>query len=159
MNDLQQGWLVALREIRERSRSRAFRASLVLMVLVVVAVIILPAMFDSDGGTRSIGVTGTVPRQLPEAVRIQSEAVDISVRVKRYEDEAVGEEAVRRGDIDVLIVDAQMLEWRTQADDQLRAILTGAIQTVVAQERAAAAGISPQDLRDLVAPVAIGTAN
>ena len=41
-----------------------------------------------------------------------------------------GEEAVRQQDVDVLVVDARQLEWRGQADEQLRAVVTGAIQLV-----------------------------
>jgi ABC-2 type transport system permease protein len=36
MNGVRLGWLVAMREMRERSRSRAFRASVVLMIVAVV---------------------------------------------------------------------------------------------------------------------------
>ena len=36
MNGLRQAWLVALREIRERSRSARFRAGLIVMLVVVV---------------------------------------------------------------------------------------------------------------------------
>jgi ABC-2 type transport system permease protein len=57
--------------------------------------------------------------------------------------------------VDVLVVDAQRLEWRGSADEQLQVILTGAIQLVVVQERAAAAGINPDDLLALVTPVPV----
>ena len=77
------------------------------------------------------------------------------MRVQRYDDRAVGEEAVRDGDVDVLVVDARRLEWRGQTDEQLRAVVTGAIQLVAVQERAAAAGISPEDLLAMVAPVPV----
>ena len=43
MNGVRQTWLVAAREIRERGRSRAFLASLLLMLLAVAAAIALPA--------------------------------------------------------------------------------------------------------------------
>lgn len=53
MNGLQQGWLVAVRELRERGRSRAFQVSLAVMVLVVIGVIVLPTMLDIGGGPRT----------------------------------------------------------------------------------------------------------
>ena len=149
MNGLRQGWLVAVREMRERSRSRAFRASLVVMLLVVVGVIVVPAMLDSGAAApEDVGLTGAVPTELParhrrpgrtpSAPRCASTATTTL---------AAGEEAVRQGDVDVLVVDARRLEWRGQADEQLRAVVTGAIQLVAVHERAAAAGISPDDLR------------
>jgi ABC-2 type transport system permease protein len=156
MTGLRQSWLVAVRELRERSRSRAFQASLVVMVLVVLAVIILPAMLDSgEGGARDVGLTGVVPARLPSAIADQGAVVGTPVRLKRYEDRAVGEEGVREGDVDVLVVDARQLEWRAQTDEQLRVVVTGAIQLVAVQQRATAAGISPDDLRVMVAPVPV----
>ncbi len=155
MSDLQQGWLVAVREMRERSRSRAFRASLAVMLLVVVAVIVVPTLFGGSGGTLEVGLTGAVPDELPRAIGEQGEAFGQTVDVYRYDDIAEGEEAVRQGDIDVLVVDARRLEWRRQADEQLRSVLTGAIQVVAVQERAATAGISPDELLALVEPVPV----
>ncbi len=155
MTGRQQAWLVALREIRERSRSRAFRASVVVMILVVVGAIVLPTLLTGNDNTKDIGLVGTVPDALPAAIQIQSDAVDVEARVRPYDSFAAGEEAVRRRDIDVLVVDGQRLEWRGQADQQLQALVTGAIQLVAVQERATDAGISPDALFSLVAPVPI----
>ncbi len=55
----------------------------------------------------------------------------------------------------MLVVDARRLEWRRQADEQLQSVLTGAIQIVAVQERAAAAGIGSDELLALVAPVPV----
>ena len=41
MNDMWQAWLVARREMRERSRSRAFQASVVFLIVGVAAMLIL----------------------------------------------------------------------------------------------------------------------
>jgi ABC-2 type transport system permease protein len=155
MSDLQQGWLVAVREMRERSRSRAFRASLVVMLLVVLAVIVVPSLLGSDGGRLEVGLTGAVPEELPRAIGDQGEAMGQTVDVRRYADVAAGQDAVRQGDIDVLVVDGRRLEWRRQADEQLRSILTSAMQIVAVQERATTAGISPDALLALVAPVPV----
>lgn len=155
MNGVRQGWLVAAREMRERSRSRAFRASLVLMILAVVGVIVVPAMLKTSGGTKDVGLTGAVPNELPRAIQDQSDAVGTTARVHRYDSLAAGEAAVRDRDIDVLLVDARRLEWHGQTDEQMQAVVTGAIQLVAVGERAAAAGISPDALRALVAPVPV----
>ena len=76
-------------------------------------------------------------------------------RIHRYNTLAAGQQAVRDGDIDVLVVDGQRLEWRRQTDEQLRAIVTGAIQLVAIRDRAQAAGISPDKMLALVAPVPV----
>ena len=155
MNGMHEAWLVAVREMRERSRSRGFRAGLAVMLVVVVATILLPTMVDTGGGTRDVGVTGVVPRELISAIRAQGDAVGTTVRVRRYDEPAAGRVAVREDDVDVLLVGARRLEWREAADEELRAIVTGAIQLLAIQERATAAGITPDDLFALVAPVPV----
>ncbi|MCZ7528073.1 MAG: ABC transporter permease [Acidimicrobiia bacterium] len=154
MNGARQVRLVAAREIRERSRSGGFLASVVLMVLGVAAAIVLPAVLDT-GGAKDVGVTGRTPSQLPALVRAQGEAVGTTVRIHSYESRTAGEQAVRDGEVDVLVIDGQRLEWRKRADEQLRAVVSGAIQLVAIRERATAAGISPEDLSALLAPVPI----
>jgi ABC-2 type transport system permease protein len=154
MSGIRQGWLVAHREVRERSRSGAFRASIVVMVLVVAAVIILPSVLGG-GGTRDVGLVGKIPTELPSAIRSQSNAVHAKTRIHQYRTPAAGEQAVRHGDIDVLVVDARKLEWQRRADEQLRAVVTGAIQVVAMRDRAAAAGIKPEQLLPIIAPVPV----
>jgi ABC-2 type transport system permease protein len=61
MNGMRQGWLVAKREIRERARSRAFLASVALMVAAVAALLIIPALLKPSGGTKDIGLTRPAP--------------------------------------------------------------------------------------------------
>ena len=155
MSGVRQVWLVALREMRERSRSRAFQASLALMIIVVLGVIILPALLDTGGGSKDVGLAGSVPNELPRTIVDQSDAVGTTTRVQRFDTLAAGEDAVRDGDVDVLVVDGQRLEWRRRADEQLRAVVTGAIQLIAVRERATAAGISPDQLLALVAPIPV----
>ena len=155
MSGLRQGWLVAVRELRERSRSGAFRIGLLLMLVVVVGAIVVPSMLDRTGGTADVGLAGVVPRELPRAIREQSEAVGVTAKVHRYDDLAAGRADVRGEELDVLVVDARRLEWRRDVDEQVQAVVTGAIQIVAVRERAAAAGVDADDLLALVAPVPV----
>ncbi|HSB87333.1 MAG TPA: ABC transporter permease, partial [Ilumatobacteraceae bacterium] len=155
MNGARQSWLVARREMRERSRSKAFRAGLVIMVLLVVASIAVPALIEDGKVTKHVGFTGATPTALPTVVTDQGRAVDVTVRVHHYDNVASGEAAVRDEKVDVLVVDAQQLKWRGKADERLRAVVTGSIQLVAVQQRAVAAGIDPDQLLQLVAPVPV----
>ncbi len=155
MIGVRQGWLVAMREFRERSRSRAFQVSMVVMLLVVVAVIAVPSLLENGGGTKKVGLAGTAPSQLRQIITVQGAAAGSKVRVQGYYSLAAGEEAVRRGKLDVLIVDANRLEWRRAADEQLRSLVIGAIQLVAVQQRASAAGIGPEALASVLAPVPV----
>jgi ABC-2 type transport system permease protein len=158
MNGVRQGWLVAMREMRERSRSRAFRLSVVLMIVAVAAILILPALLKPGGGPSDVGLTGSVPPALAAAIAGQAHAAGTTARVHSYASLAAGEQAVRNGHLDVLVVDAQRLEWQGQADEQLKAIVAGAIQLVTVRERATAAGISRGALAALLTPVPVTSA-
>ena len=88
-------------------------------------------------------------------MQAQGDAVDTTIRIHHYDTRADGEAAVRDGDIDVLVVDARQLEWRKRADEQLKAVVTGAIQLVAVRDRAEAAGMDPDELLAIVAPVPV----
>jgi ABC-2 type transport system permease protein len=148
-------WLVARREVRERSRSKAFRAGLVAMLLLVIASIAVPAIVENDDVAWDVGFAGTTPDALPAAVSDQGETVDVAVDVHRYDGVDAGVDAVRAEDIDVLVVDGHRLLWRGDPDERLRAVVSGAVQLIAVQARAAAAGIDPDELLALVAPVPV----
>ena len=154
MNGVRQGWLVAKRELRERSRSRAFLASLAIMVIGVVGVIALPTLLDSDG-TKDVGITGSTPATLNETITAQGNAVGTTTRIHRYDTVTDGEQAIRDGKVDVLIVNANKLEWQKRADEQLKALATAAIQISTLQQRADAAGVTDTQLGALLAPVTV----
>ena len=158
MNGMRQGWLVAKREIGERSRSRAFLASLALMAVAVAAVLIMPALLRPGGGTKDIGLTGPTPPTLAAIITQQANAAGVTARVHHYPSLAAGEQATRQRRLDVLVAGTQRLEWPGRADQQLKAVVTGAIQLVTVRERAAAAGISPGAAAALLAPVPVSSA-
>lgn len=155
MTSWRQAWLVARREMRERSRTGSFRAGLVAMLLIVIAMVVVPSLIDPTGGTKAVGLTGATPSQLSQAVRDQGDSVGTTIRTSRHDTVAAGREAIREGDIDVLVVDGRRLEWQGRADEQLQAVVTGAIQLVSVQQRAAATGVDPDDLMALLAPVSV----
>jgi ABC-2 type transport system permease protein len=156
MTGLRQAWLVARREMRERSRSRAFQASVVFLIVGVAALLILPALLKPSS-TRDIGITGPAPAALAATIAQQARAADITARIHPYASLAAGEQAVRQGQVDVLVAGARRLEWNGQPDEQLRSMLAGAIQLATVRERAAAAGISPGSLAAVLAPVPVAS--
>ena len=158
MNGIRQGWLVAKREMRERSRSRAFQVSFALMIAALAAVLILPALLKPGGGAKDVGLTGPAPPGLAATIAGQAHAAGFTARVHGYAGLSAGEQAVRQGRLDVLVAGARRLEWQGRADDQLKAAVTSAIQLVTVRERATALGIRPGALASLLAPVTVTSA-
>lgn len=155
MNGVRQTWLVAARELRERGRSGVFLISVLLMLVGAAGAIVLPALLDTGPETKAVGLTGWAPAELAPVLRGQGEALDTGISVHRYDTLADGQAAVRDGTADVLVVDARQLEWPKRIDEQLRTLVTGAIQLVTVRERAAAAGISPDELQAMLAPAPV----
>src|SRR5690242_12113045 len=157
MTGMRQAWLVARREMRERARSRGFQASVVFLITGVAAMLILPVLLK-PGSARDVGITGPVPAALTVTIARQAQAAGITARVRPYATVAAGEQAVRQGQVDVLVAGARRLEWKGRPDEQLKAVVTGAIQLAAVRERAAAAGISPAAAAALLTPVPVANA-
>lgn len=154
MNGARQTWLVAKRELRERSRSRAFIASVVVMIVAVVGAIALPSLLTGSD-TEHVGFAGTTPTNLATVMQAHGTAVGTTIHTRVYETIPAGEQAVRDGKVGLLVVDGHRLEWQRRADDELQAIATNAIQIVAVRARATAAGIPADDLAALLAPVRV----
>ncbi|MFN0028993.1 MAG: ABC transporter permease [Acidimicrobiales bacterium] len=155
MIEMGQTWVVARRELRERGRSRAFRASVAVMALTVIALIAVPSLLDRGPAEKDIGLTGSAPAALDDVIGAQANVMGVEVRIKRYDTTAAGETAVRNGDIDVLVLNQHSLAWRRQPDELLRSLITDALQQITIRERAAAAGVSIEQVLALITPVAV----
>lgn len=155
MTAVRQGLLVARREVRERARSRGFRISTLLMVLVAVAIIVLPGLIDTDDATSRVGIAGQTSSSFEQALSGQAASADSTIHLRHYDSVAAGETALRDEQVDVLVVDVRRLEWRGRADTQLQATITGAIQVATVQQRAVDAGVDPATVTRLLAPVPV----
>lgn len=147
-------WVVALREIRERGGSRAYRASTGAGILLVVALLLVPSLLGTSQ-TYHVGLTGFVAPGTVAALEAQAHASGREVEVTRYATLAAGEKAVRDKAIDVLLVDGGRLEWRTKADSTLTAAIANAVQAVHVRDQAERLGISADQLAQLLVPVTV----
>ena len=125
MNAANQGWLVARREMRERARSRGFRISVLLMLLVVVAMVVLPSMLDTAQTTKHVGITGTTSQVFEQALSNEGDSGDAALHLRRFDTAAAGEKALRDQDIDVLVVEGRRLEFQHTKDTNKGMLLHG----------------------------------
>ncbi|HEX9122650.1 MAG TPA: ABC transporter permease [Actinomycetota bacterium] len=145
--------LVARREWNQRVRSVAFRISTLLSVLIVVAIIVVPEMYGGGAKpTRTVGLAGESSSQLPELLRAAGQQFDLTVKTRGFSDETAGRVALRSGDIAVLLVDQRELVWKAEADEQLRSIVTSAVQAVEQQQAIADLGLTPEQAQRLLRP-------
>lgn len=147
-------WVVALREIRERGRSRSYRISTVVGILLVVALVLLPTLI-SPSTTYRVGLAGETPDRLVATLAAQSGPAGHRLEVRRFATVALGEQALRDRKVDVLLVDTNGLEWRQRADSTLTATIANAVQALRIEQQAGRLGITPEQLAQLLVPVTL----
>lgn len=128
-------WLVARREWNQRVRTVAFRISTLVSILIVVALILVPDTYSGAARReRTVGLVGDSSPQLPALVRATGDQLGLAVETRGFADEAAGRAALRSGDVSVLLVDQRELVWKAETDDELKAVVASAVQTLERQE-------------------------
>jgi ABC-2 type transport system permease protein len=146
-------WLVIRREWNQRVRSNAFRISTLVAAAVIVAIIAVPEILGGDAKhVKIVGVLGKTSPQLSAVVQTAGEQLGFTITTRPFDDRATAEDALRSEEVNVLLVDQRELVWRAEADDQLGATVTTAVQGVEQQHAIEALGLTPEQLRSLQPP-------
>ena len=105
-------WLVTRRELRERGRSKGFIISSVLTVAILLGIILIPQALGGDAATFEIGAVGEGNEQIVEAARqfeaglaADEETEPDIFEVTEFSTAQEGEDFLRRGDIEILLID------------------------------------------------------
>jgi ABC-2 type transport system permease protein len=157
---LRRAWLVSRREWNQRVRTTAFRVSTIVSVLIVVVLIMVPQIYG--GGTRpsrTVGLVGRGSSDLPALLRAAGDRIDLTVRTRAFDDENAARGALRAGDVTVVLVDEQRLVWKAEADEQLRAVATTAVQILRQQRAVSQIGLTPEQADRLLRPPALASAS
>jgi ABC-2 type transport system permease protein len=156
MSGLATLWQVALREITERARSKAYLITTALTVLIVAGLIILPDLFGGGTTERTVGSVGvgngdivTTAVELGNANDVPDEEPSIAIETVGFDDRDSAMTALNDGDVDAVLVDGEEVIVRSLGgfagssfvDDLQRAAGTVQIQTVVEEQGQAAADI------------------
>ena len=96
--------IVAEREIRQRGRSRAFAVSTIVLLLVVAAAVVIPAILAHTAKPQRVGIVGTPASTMTEIVREAGHLTGTSVTVVPQPSLAAAEAALRSGQLDVALV-------------------------------------------------------
>lgn len=155
--------LVAGREVRQGLRSRAFRLSVVVTMLMVGGIGLLSRVLaGADGGesgrSYDVGLIGGGPT-IETALTTAAAASGVDVTVRRFRSTDELGDALGQGNVDAGLVagpnglsDGQLLAAGT-VDEQLHSVVEQARLLVVGAERAAAAGLNAAQQAALFAPL------
>ncbi len=152
MSSLRHILLVASRDFMQRAKSRAFLASMVVIIGLVAAVGPLMALEMRDPPPYEVGVVGTEPVGLSTALSTAAGVFERSVALNSYPTLQEGEEAVEKGRADALIIDGTQIVWNEEPSLQLASIITAAIQGIDRQQVIDDLGLSAAEAAALLSP-------
>jgi len=150
--------LVARRELDEGLRSRAWRASLAIQVLVVALIAIVSIATGGDDGPseRKLAVHGMEAERIEAKARAAQAGYGIRLEVTREPSAAAALRAVRDEDADAALTGAG-LAARPDADEAMLALLQNAARVVGSEERLRRAGLSAAQARTALEPPPLRT--
>lgn len=142
--------LVAARELRERSRSRSFKVSSAITLVLVALFIVVPGLLPDGGDPEwDLAVAGPTPEGFDAALEAAATTVDGTVTVVRAPDDADPEQLLDGDDApDAVLVDGRELVADGDPPADLRTIVAVALSQARLQELAAEEGLPPGELQE-----------
>lgn len=161
MTTWQQVYLVARRDFLQRARSRAFLATMIVIVgLILVGGPLLSNLAEGEN-SRTVGLVAAVPDDTAPTLEASGQTVDLEISTQSFETVEQGEAALTNGDVDALLVadpgpaaasPRLSIVWNEEPDPQLEAALQVGVSALEQQAQAEALGLSDQERRQLLAP-------
>lgn len=114
MRGLPMLWRVAVREIRERGRSKAYLITMAVTLLIVVGLILIPQAFAGRTTQVQVGLVGPENEEIVEAARRLAAAGDeqgvqpsMIINTTRFDDRAAAEDALAGRGVQAVLVDGR----------------------------------------------------
>jgi ABC-2 type transport system permease protein len=148
MNDrtLDRPWvLIAEREITTKLRDKTFIGSTAVMLLLVLAAVIIPALIAGNGGTDKIAVIDDAGAKI-----VQQAKADDGFEVVRTADRAAAEQLLSDDEVKAALLpgaDGYVVLGKDRVDSGLESALREAAVNVGMEQNAARAGLTPAELR------------
>jgi ABC-2 type transport system permease protein len=148
--------LVAVREIRERIRSRAYLVSTGVLIVLLGLGLALPEVLQTPSTTYRFGVVGPAPAGLPTALRRAAAPHDADLVVHRYATRRLAVAALDRGEVDaVLDATPARLVFKQEVNREMVAVAQQALGSLQLPGRLARAHLTPGEFARLVAPPSV----
>ncbi|HSL58541.1 MAG TPA: ABC transporter permease [Acidimicrobiales bacterium] len=142
--------LVAGRELRERARSRSFKVSSVITLLLVAGFVLLPNVLPDSGDPEwDLAVVGPTPEGFDAALDAVARSLDATITVVRSPDDADPVRLLEGDDApDAVLVDGRELLADGDPAPDLRSAVATALSQARLQSLIAGAGVDPADVED-----------
>ncbi len=154
----EQVWLVARREFQEGVRSRAWRASVAIQILIVAGIAIVSAVTGGSSGPshRTVAVAGPAARRVEKKAHELQAGYGIELETKRAPSPAAARALVYEEDADAALGGAGIVTG-TDPDEALVALLQSAVRVVRGEARLARAGLGAGAIAAVLEPPPVPT--
>ncbi len=154
-SSLQAVGLVARREITTRVRGKAFLISTVVMLVGILATILISKAVNGNDDAKKVGFVGSQSTQASTFTAV-ADAIGQKVTTPTVPDRAAGEQLLRDGKLDALVVGTTgtgsvQIEVKKKLDTSLRNAFTVLTQRTALNEQLRAAGADPAEVSAAVA--------
>lgn len=148
--------LVAAREVRERTRGRAFRIGTAVILLAVAAAVVIPTLTKGGSSTSTVGVVGRLDKTLHQEITAVGPALGTTITVRSEPSLAGAKRDLDAGKLDVAVIDGARLLIKTaigasSTSDTAKLARVLAAELSV-QARLVQAGIAPDRAARLADP-------
>ena len=148
-------WEVARRELVERSRSRALRVSLVLLLILSVGGAVAAARLTGRTPTDDVGLVGPRSVALEPAIRLQAKAAGRSVHLHPLANATAAFRALRRGSIDLALLDGSRILVKTSRSQPGVRVVQDAAAARAVFDHLRSSGLSQAQALGALAPRAL----
>ena len=148
-------WEVARRELVERSRSRALRVSLVLLLILSVGGAIAAARLSGRTPTDDVGLVGPRAVALEPAIRLQAKAAGRRVHLHPLANATAASRALRDGSIDVVLSDGSRIVVKTSRSQPAVRVVQDAVAAQAVFDRLRSSGLTQAQALGVLAPRAL----
>ena len=149
MSAVAQTWVLTKREFMQRVKSRAFQVMMLVTVVAILALIPLLSLAVRNAPPMEIGITADVVEPTEADLHKRASELDTAINVTRYQDTAAAEDALRSGDVDVVLASDEII-WLEDESVRARAVITAAVATAAFREAAVQIGMPEEDLAALI---------
>lgn len=154
MTGTRAAWLSGRREVRERVRSRAFRASVAVQVFILVVIVLVSAASDKGPNREKVVVSGAGAAPIAAAAKARASAFDVRIELMDAPSPAAARSLVDRQKADAAVAGDRLIAGPDTADSLVAALQAGARAVRVA-EALRRTGVAPARIAAVLNPPAL----
>jgi ABC-2 type transport system permease protein len=152
-----QTWEIAQRDLVQRAKSKAFLATSLLVVGMILVLGPLIASELDDPPPYRVGVVGMTDEEFTTYLEVAAASFDREAVIERFDDVSAAEQDLEFGDLNVIVVDGTEVVWLEEESTPLNSIVAVALQSIERRDVAAELGLTPDEARSLLAPPTPGS--